>query len=140
MFPSATNKTVTPTKSSPFFTYSINDCTHSRIGCGNPAVKATLQIFKRDRMLAPATTMVFCEEPEDNFSETSGVYETVTRHSGGCHFVMGDGHVEWLTYNSFCRECPAYQFSWTDSTIAGDWSPSVTYHWWFFPGAAAACD
>ena len=54
-------------------------------------------------MVKPATTIIFCEELEDAFPETNGAYDNVQRHFGGSHFVMGDGHAEWLAFGNFCR-------------------------------------
>ncbi|HTS18086.1 MAG TPA: prepilin-type N-terminal cleavage/methylation domain-containing protein [Verrucomicrobiae bacterium] len=136
--PSATNKTVNPTTSNPIFWYSINDCTHSRASsCG---VKSTYAIYRRDRMISPPSTIIFCEEPEDNYSETSGGYETVTRHSGGANFVMGDGHVEWILPTLYCRQCAPFPFQWDDSSTGGDWKKGTPYHWWFAQGISEMCN
>jgi prepilin-type N-terminal cleavage/methylation domain-containing protein/prepilin-type processing-associated H-X9-DG protein len=134
--PSATNVTVNPSSSSPYFCYSLSVCTHLS--------GETHNIFRRSQMVKPATTIIFCEEPEDNFSETSGRYDTVQRHFGGSNFVMGDGHAEWIAFGNFCRlgnpGCPAPlgDIQWNDSSSAGDWDFQITYHWWFFPGAAVS--
>ena len=88
--------------------------------------------FKRSRMLKPATTIIFAEEPEDNFPETNGQYDTVQRHFGGSHFVMGDGHAEWVTHDDFCRECPTHPISSGDSSSKGDWKSTEKYHWFPF--------
>jgi prepilin-type N-terminal cleavage/methylation domain-containing protein/prepilin-type processing-associated H-X9-DG protein len=134
MCPSVTNKSVSPAQNNPYFTYALSSCLHqegqTRVG------------FRRDRMVAPSTTIVFCEEPEDTFPETNGQYDTVTRHNGGSNFVMGDGHIEWLAFANFCRNgnkgCPAplNNIQWDDSSLGGDWKAGmVTYHWWPFPNA-----
>lgn len=133
--PSATNKSVNPTLGSPVFYYAMSSCLHEE---GSTCIG-----FRRDRMTAPSTTIVFCEEPEDNYSETNGQYDTVTRHSGGSNFVMGDGHVEWIAFNNFCRQAnknvcppPFGLFGWDDSSINGDWETGVPYHWWPFLNAS----
>jgi len=92
--------------------------------------------FRRDRMQAPSTTIVFCEEPEDKFPETNGQYDLVNRHSGGSNFVLADGHVEWIELRNFCRNgnvlCPAplSNIMWDDSSK--DWLAAVPFHWWPF--------
>ena len=135
MCPSATNLTVQPTDSNPFFMYAINVCTHQS--------GVTHNIFRRNRMTSPTNTFLFCEEPEDPFSEASGRYDTVTRHFGGSNFVFGDGHADWLTFSDFCRQqnpgCRSV-VQWNNSGISptGDWNSSVRYHWWPFPGAATS--
>ena len=134
--PSATNTTVTPTMSTPYFMYAISECLHE--------VGSTHVGFRRSRMVKPATTIIFCEEPEDNFAETNGSYETAQRHFGGSHFVMGDGHAEWIAFTNFCRSgnfgCPAplSNMPWDDSGLGDDWSKNVTYHWWFFLNASTS--
>jgi prepilin-type processing-associated H-X9-DG protein len=134
--PSATNIDVTPTMSNPYFMYALNLSTHA---------SAVLQDgFRRGRMRSPTNTILFCEEPEDNFSEALGRYDAVTRHFGGANFVFGDGHAGWLALTNFCRQgCPGCSgflntIAWNDSSSAGDWNPNVPYHWWFFQGASAA--
>ena len=119
---------------SPVFYYAMSTCLHEE---GSTRVG-----FRRDRMTQPSITIVFCEEPEDNFSETNGKYDTVTRHSGGSHFVMGDGHVEWLAFGKFCRQgnsvgcpLPIGSVPWDDSSINGDWTTGIPYHWWPFVDA-----
>jgi prepilin-type processing-associated H-X9-DG protein len=98
-------------------------------------------------MTSPSTTIVFCEEPEDNYSETDGKHDTVTRHSGGSNFFFGDGHVEWLTFANFCRQdnsvgCPSPlgSIGWDQSGSDGDWRGFVTYHWWPFLNANTSTD
>jgi prepilin-type N-terminal cleavage/methylation domain-containing protein/prepilin-type processing-associated H-X9-DG protein len=139
---SAVNKNPSPTVGSPVFYYALSACLHSETASGGE--KATLVGFRRDRMTAPSSTIIFCEEPEDNFSETQGQAETVKRHSGGANFVLGDGHVEWIQFYNFCREgnpgCPAPlgDIAWDNSqggNQVGDWNPAVPYHWWFFVDA-----
>ena len=133
--PSATNVTVNPVTGSPYFCYALNLCTHES--------GSTHNIFKRDRMVAPSTTITFCEEVEDGYSETSGRY-VGAKHNGGGNFVFGDGHAEWLTFNRYCRAsnpgCSGFlnTIPWNDSSSAGDWDFQITYHWWFFPGAAVS--
>jgi prepilin-type N-terminal cleavage/methylation domain-containing protein/prepilin-type processing-associated H-X9-DG protein len=136
--PSATNVTVNPTLSTPYFCYALNLCTHES--------GATHNIFRRTEFVAPSTTFVFCEEVEDTYSETSGRY-CGAKHSGGSNFVFGDGHAEWLGFQYFCRaqnatgnSCPGFagSIAWTDSTSAGDWNSAITWHWWPFQGAAVA--
>lgn len=138
MCPSATNKTVHPDTSNPYFTYALNLCSHKS--------GTTHNVFRRTEMVNPAQTFVFCEEPEDNYSETSGAY-CRPRHSDGANFVMGDGHTEWVLFQNFCRDgsinagCAGFAGTvpWAQSgTGIGDWNPRLPYHWWFFPGAAGA--
>ncbi len=87
------------------FWYGLSTCLHLE---GQPLVG-----FRRDRMVAPSTTIVFLEAAEDNFGESNGQFLTIVpspghgigaRHSGGANFVMGDGHVEWITFAAFCRK------------------------------------
>src|ERR1017187_5633631 len=131
--PSAINTTVSPSLASVYFMYSISSCLHME---GSTHVG-----FRRGRMAKPATTIVFCEEPEDNFPETTGRYETAQRHFGGSHFVMGDGHAEWIAFTNFCRQgnagCPSPlgNIPWDASNSGGDWADSVVYHWWPFRNA-----
>jgi len=128
--PSATNMTVSPTMSNPNFMYAISACLHEE-GSGNVG-------FRRSQMINPANTIIFCEEPEDNYPEAQGMADTVQRHFGGSHFVMGDGHAEWIAFGNFCRAgnpgCPAplNTVPWDESGRGGDWNPNVVYHWWFF--------
>ena len=139
--PSATNTTVMPTPANPYFMYTINSCTHEY---GN-----THAIFRRSRMVSPATTIIFCEEPEDNFSETNGKYiaedptgttytPSTARHSGGLNFVMGDGHAQWIRIEDYCRNCPSDPGQFNDSGRGptGDWFTGRPYHWWFAPNIA----
>lgn len=131
--PSGTNKAAVGTMNSAIFYYSISTCIHEE---GTTSIG-----FRRDRMVAPSTTIVFCEEPEDQFPETNGAYDTVTRHNGGSNFVLGDGHVEWIPFGSFCRSgnpgCPAplSNIQWDESGPGGDWHTGIIYHWWFFVDA-----
>ncbi len=138
--PSGTNTTVSPTIANPYFMYAFSACTHE---VGN-----THNIFRRSRMIKPATTLIFCEEPEDNFPDATGQY-IGARHFGGNNFVFGDGHCEWLTFQNYCRAnnqegpAPCSGFNGTIPALAsgtglGEWNPQVTYHWWFFPGAATS--
>jgi prepilin-type N-terminal cleavage/methylation domain-containing protein/prepilin-type processing-associated H-X9-DG protein len=131
---SAVNKNPNPTLSMPIFYYALSACLHEQ--------SSTKIGFRRDRMTAPSTTIIFCEEPEDNFPETQGLNDTVQRHSGGSNFVLGDGHVEWIQFYNFCRQgnpgCPAPlgDISWSQSNDqGGDWTAGVPYHWWFFVDA-----
>jgi prepilin-type processing-associated H-X9-DG protein len=131
--PSATNVTVQPTLMNPYFMYAMTTCWHnegsSRTG------------FRRNRMMSPPNTILFCEEPEDNYPETNGAFDTVTRHFGGSNFVFGDGHADWIALTNFCRamnpQCvpPLSNFQWDDSSDGGDWSAAVHYHWWPFVNA-----
>lgn len=131
--PSATNTTVSPTPTSPYFMYALSACLHEE---GNSFVG-----FRRSRMTKPATTIIFCEEPEDAFPETNGEFDTVRRHFGGSNFVMGDGHAEWIALSNFCRNgnpfcpLPLSNIPWDQSNQGGDWKPSIVYHWWFFVDA-----
>ncbi len=143
--PSATLKNAIPTMAAPMFWYAMNFALHEQ--------NLTQVGFRRDRMTAPATTIVFCEAAEDNFSETTGADLTITpaagsttggiaaRHSGGANFVLGDGHVEWIPFVSFCRagngSCPPplSNIDKFDSSTGGDWAKYVTYHWWPFVNA-----
>jgi prepilin-type N-terminal cleavage/methylation domain-containing protein/prepilin-type processing-associated H-X9-DG protein len=132
--PSATNKSPAVTLHNPIFYYGLSTCLHmegsTRIG------------FRRDRMTSPANTIVFLEECEDNFSESNGKYDVTTRHSGGSNFVLGDGHVEWITFGQFCRAgnpgcpLPLGNIPWDSSmTQNGDWQAGIVYHWWPFVNA-----
>jgi len=139
--PSGTNKSPSVSISKAIFYYSLNVCLHEE---GNTSAR-----FRRDRMQAPANTIVFCEEVEDNFPETSGGYDFVTRHNGGSNFVLGDGHVEWINFGQYCRtpvslpaggpSCPSPlgDIDWAASNpgLSGDWGSEVPYHWWPFPNA-----
>jgi len=135
--PSSTNVTVQPTIANPYFMYSISACWH---------VEGFIHVgFQRNRMMSPPNTILFCEEPEDNFPETNGKYDTVTRHFNGSNFVFGDGHADWIAFTNFCRQAntlgcpnPLGAIFWDDSTIYGDWNPSVPYHWWPFLDANTA--
>jgi len=129
--PSATNVSVQPTLSVPYFTYSMTVCYHARV------INSS---FRRSRATSPSSTILFCEEPEDEstYGETRGDADTVTRHFGGSNFVFWDGHAGWLTYTNFCRNCAAHPFQWDDSTVAGDWKATVQYHWWPFANASTA--
>jgi prepilin-type processing-associated H-X9-DG protein len=125
--PSATNVTVNPASSTPYFCYALSVCTHESSFVRN--------IFKRSQIV----------KPEDNFSDTSGRYDTVQRHFGGSNFVMGDGHAEWLAFQNFCRQgnpgCTGFNnaVAWNNSgTAIGDWNYQIIYHWWFFPGASTS--
>jgi len=137
--PSGTNKNPQVSQSQAVFYYSLNVCLHEE--------GITSARFRRDRMQAPASTIVFCEEVEDNFPETSGGYDFVTRHNGGSNFVLGDGHVEWIPFAQYCRTpvsagsgaptCPSPlgDIAWDVSTGGnsyGDWASFVPYHWWPF--------
>jgi prepilin-type N-terminal cleavage/methylation domain-containing protein/prepilin-type processing-associated H-X9-DG protein len=126
---SATNKNPVVSKNNGIFYYSLSTCLHE--------AGITTNGFRRAQMVAPSSMIVFCEEPEDQFPETSGAYDTVTRHSGGSNFVLGDGHVEWIPLFQFCRAgnpgCPPpfSDIQWNDSTDGGDWKNGIPYHWWF---------
>jgi prepilin-type N-terminal cleavage/methylation domain-containing protein/prepilin-type processing-associated H-X9-DG protein len=142
--PSGTNKAVVGTLNNAIFYYSLNVCLHSETSC-NGALPTDVR-FRRSRMTAPSTTIVFCEEPEDQFPETMGLYDTVTRHSGGSNFVFGDSHVEWVGFGNFCRAgntgCPAplSNIQWDLSDVGGDWHSGILYHWWPFVDANNACN
>ena len=139
--PSGTNKNPTVNIGQAVFYYSLNVCLHKE---SDTSVR-----FRRDRMTSPASSIVFCEEVEDNFPETSGGYDFVTRHNGGSNFVFGDGHVEWVNFAQFCRtpvslppggpSCPSPlgNIDWASSNpgLDGDWGAEVPYHWWPFPNA-----
>jgi prepilin-type processing-associated H-X9-DG protein len=138
--PSATNVTVQPTFTDAYFMYSMNVSWHRQ---GDTSAR-----FRRNQASSPGNTILFCEEPEDNFPETSGAYDTVTRHFGGANFVFADGHAGWINFTNFCRQtfgggpvCPSPlgDIPWDDSTrITGDWGPLVPYHWWPFAGAGSS--
>jgi prepilin-type processing-associated H-X9-DG protein len=135
--PSSTNITVQPSMAVPYFMYAMSVGWHEQ---NNTHVG-----FRRNRATSTTNTILFCEEPEDNFSDTSGEYDTVTRHFGGSNFVFGDGHASWLNFTNFCREgnplgCPAPlgTIAWNNSTPTGDWKTGVPYHWWPFVNAATS--
>ncbi len=134
--PSSTNVTVQPTLSNAYFMYSMSVCWHvegsTRVG------------IRRNQMTSPTNTILFCEEPEDNYAQTSGGYDTVTRHFGGSNFVFGDGHADWINFTNYCRnllvpgqQCPGPfgKIQWNDSGTHGDWTAGLPYHWWPFPNA-----
>jgi len=132
--PSATNITVQPTLSNAYFMYSMSVCYHSQ---NNTSIE-----FRRNQATSPPNTILFCEEPEDSFSSTSGLYDTVTRHFGGSNFVFWDGHADWINFTNFCRSgnagCPPPlgNIQWNESDqINGDWKAGVPYHWWPFMNA-----
>jgi prepilin-type processing-associated H-X9-DG protein len=136
--PSSTNVMVQPSLNNADFMYSMSVCTHAEFA-GGPSGFAGL---RRNRATSPATTILFCEEPEDNFPETSGKYDTVTRHFGGSNFVFWDGHADWINFTNFCRSAnpnscplPLGTIQWDDSSINGDWNAGVKYHWWPFRDA-----
>ncbi len=134
--PSAVNKNPTINLNNAVFYYSLNTCLHEE--------GTTSFGFRRDRMQAPSSTIVFCEEVEDKFPETNGLYDLVTRHSGGSNFVLGDGHVEWIPINAFCRagnalcSVPLSNIQWDNSGPGGDWHTGIPYHWWPFPYAGTS--
>jgi prepilin-type processing-associated H-X9-DG protein len=134
--PSATNITVQPTLTNLYFMYSMSMCWHKE---GSTRVG-----FQRNRMTSPASTILFCEEVEDNFPTTNGKYDMVTRHFGGSNFVFGDGHADWIALTNFCRadnpQCipPLSNYSWDNSGPSGDWAPGIPYHWWPFKDANTA--
>jgi prepilin-type processing-associated H-X9-DG protein len=131
--PSATNVTVQPPQSTAYFMYSMSACWHEE---GSTKVG-----FRRNQATSPANTILFCEEPEDNYPETVGEYDTVTRHFGGSNFVFADGHADWIAFTNFCRQgnagCPAPlgDIPWDESGSFGDWKAGVPYHWWPFVNA-----
>jgi prepilin-type N-terminal cleavage/methylation domain-containing protein/prepilin-type processing-associated H-X9-DG protein len=140
--PSATNKTPTVSLDNAIFYYALSVTTHAESTEASTGGNAahTLQ-FRRTQYVAPASTIVFCEEPEDQFPETSGAYDVVTRHSGGSNFVMADSHVEWVAFGNFCRamkggpmSCPLPlgDIAWDGSDINSDWTAGILYHWWPF--------
>jgi prepilin-type N-terminal cleavage/methylation domain-containing protein/prepilin-type processing-associated H-X9-DG protein len=142
--PSGTNKAVVGSLNNAIFYYSLNVCLHSEIFCA-PYTAATDVRFQRGRMTSPSSTIIFCEEPEDQFPETMGLYDTVTRHSGGSNFVFGDSHVEWVAFGNFCRAgnpgcpLPLNDIQWDLSDIGGDWHSGIQYHWWPFVNANNTC-
>jgi prepilin-type processing-associated H-X9-DG protein len=136
--PSATNITINPVSATPYFMYSMSACWHTE---GNTSAG-----LRRNRATSPPNTILFCEEPEDQYPETNGQYDTVTRHFGGSNFVFADGHADWIAFTNFCRQgnagCPAPlgNIAWDNSEgfpALGDWSPVVHYHWWPFVDANA---
>jgi prepilin-type N-terminal cleavage/methylation domain-containing protein/prepilin-type processing-associated H-X9-DG protein len=145
--PSETNNPTfsPPTMSTPYFSYAISTCLHQT---GNTRIG-----FRRSRMVSPATTIIFCEEPQNDptFGETNGKYiaedppqttynTSTARHSGGLNFVMGDGHAQWIRVEDYCRSCPTDIGVWSDSSQGpnGDWHIGRPYHWWFAPGIATS--
>jgi prepilin-type processing-associated H-X9-DG protein len=131
--PSATNITVQPTLNNAYFMYSISTCLHYELN--------TNLGFRRNRATSPPVTILFCEEPEDQFPETNGQYDTVKRHFGGSNFVFWDGHADWIAFTNFCRSgnagCPPPlgNIQWDDSSVGRDWKTVVHYHWWPFVDA-----
>jgi len=134
--PSGTNKNPGVSQTLAVFYYSLSTCLHVE---GD-----TSKGFRRGEMQSPASTIIFCEEVEDNFPETNGAYDFVTRHNGGSNFVLGDGHVELIPFNLFCRAstggptCPTPlgDIQWDNcqgGQINGDWNPAVPWHWWPAP-------
>jgi len=129
--PSSTNVNVQPSMGNAYFMYSMSSCWH---------VESNIHVgFRRNQMTSPPNTILFCEEQEDIYPEQNGRYDLVTRHFGGSNFVFGDGHADWLNFTNFCRRgntlgCPAPLGNtfWDDSSINGDWSTNVHYHWWPF--------
>jgi len=141
----------TPTLAVPYFTYALSVCLHSTMAANG--VLDTRIGFRRSRMNAPSTTIIFCEENDyqSTFGETRGdslaaltkdgpFNSTTARHSGGMNFVLGDGHCEWIRAENFCRGggpgCPQSYAAWDNSTASGDWftRPPPPYHWWFAEG------
>jgi prepilin-type N-terminal cleavage/methylation domain-containing protein/prepilin-type processing-associated H-X9-DG protein len=130
---------VTPTLTVPYFSYSLSTCLHS--------TSFTFLGFRRSRMVSPATTIIFCEEPDSDptYGETNGKYIgedpigiynlSTARHSGGLNFVMGDGHAQWIKIEDYCRSCPTDvgQFNDSGRGPTGDWYIGRPYHWWFAP-------
>ena len=125
--PSATNTTVSPTFTSPYFMYAFN----GRMDPNGPPQ------FKRAQLTSPTNTIVFCEASEDNFPSTTGKY-CPARHFGGGNFVMGDGHAEWIKFQDFCRSgnpgCTSTILD-NDSDAAEDWRKGIKYHWFPYKGA-----
>ena len=144
--PSA-HKPYVPTMATPYFNYALSTDIHTVGNAKNG--------FKRDRMLAPSTTIIFCEEAESDplFGETNGRYicedppgasgvfsASTARHSGGLNFVLGDGHCEWIPVANYCRNCPSDPGAYNNTSQGpnGDWYAGRPFHWWFFPGAELA--
>jgi len=136
--PSATNTTVSPTLSTPYFMYAFS----ARMDPNNrsPCPAGTTDVsgsgdcrFRRSQMTSPANTIVFCEA--DGAGGAVGAVTTVARHFGGGHFVLGDGHVELIKYDDYCRSCPTNLCPDTDSTAICDWKGGIKYHWFPFRNA-----
>jgi prepilin-type N-terminal cleavage/methylation domain-containing protein/prepilin-type processing-associated H-X9-DG protein len=142
--PSA-HKPYVPSISNPYFNYAISTDLHT--------VGASKVGFRRDRMMAPSTTIIFVEEPESDptYGETNGKYiaedppevtynASTARHSGGLNFVLGDGHCEWIPVQNYCRACPSDSGAYLDSGQGptGDWYAGRPYHWWFAPGISTS--
>jgi len=135
--PSATNRAPNISDNNAVFYYALNTCLHFE--------NDTTRQYRRSQMRSPSTTIIFCEEVEDKFPETNGGYDFVTRHSGGSNFVLGDGHVEWIAFNNYCRQAagpgqptcplPLGNFAWDESGPGGDWKGVAVYHWWPYPYA-----
>jgi prepilin-type processing-associated H-X9-DG protein len=134
---------VTPTLAIPYYAYAISTCLHT--------LGQQRAVFQRSRMISPATTIIFCEEPDSDptFGITNGRYiaedpaattynPSTGRHSGGLNFVMGDGHAQWIRVEDYCRRCPADPGTENDSGAGptGDWHVGRPYHWWFAPNIA----
>ena len=123
--PSTTNFPANPTDANPFYMYGMNN----RMDPNGPGT------FKRAQCVSPSNTFLFAEN-EGSFSCTNGKY-CPARHSGGSNFVFVDGHAGWLTYNDYCRECPASPGLESDSSaLSGDWKIGVKYHWFPFKNAS----
>jgi len=108
----------------PYFMYAFN----ARMDPNGPTQ------FQRSQMTSPANTILLCEA--DGAGSTVGAALTVARHFGGAHFVLGDGHAEWIKYDDYCRSCPSNQCADTDSSALCDWAKGIKYHWFPFKGAS----
>ena len=136
--PSATNVTVNPTTSNPYFCYALNLCSHKS--------GATHTIFKRDEMTAPSSTIVFCEGELKTISVRPAGRYVGAKHNGGGNFCFQETAIisEWLP---FCQLLPAGQLRDAAVLAARSLGPTrrlpgdagtraVAYHWWFFKGRA----
>jgi prepilin-type N-terminal cleavage/methylation domain-containing protein/prepilin-type processing-associated H-X9-DG protein len=124
------------TMSMPYFNYAFNSDLDpvNTSACGGDCR------IRRSVMTEPTSTIIFCEADESIYSQSSGA-NAIARHSGGGNFVLGDGHAEWILFQSWCRAgnpgC-ASSIPSTDSSALGDWRSGILYHWYPYKGAPAS--
>jgi prepilin-type N-terminal cleavage/methylation domain-containing protein/prepilin-type processing-associated H-X9-DG protein len=125
---SGTNRVENPTPTDPYMMYNMNNRMDPDDfgGVDNR--------FKRSQLTEPTSTIIVCESPEGS-SYSCGGDLSPARHMGGGNFSMGDGHAEWIKYESYCRTCPSGPSAINSSSINGDWKRGVPYHWFPYAGA-----